>query len=238
MSKLDSTDTYLNLNTNQFNTWIKEFEVKYQEIENNTKVKNNLEIFNNSINNSDEYNSHEFESDESEEIDSEEIDSDDESSNVFIVDQKASNTSSTKGSRLLYNKSVTLLKKSIISDTPISTNKNLISSESSSIEKKPPKNKKKLTSNESSLIEKTLMINKKNRHGYNTEQPDTESKIDEILSLKQLNNMIPVFSNRSSKISTRVVKTNVEVEDVKISTNNQKKLGDHALYKFILNRRR
>ena len=227
MSKLDSTDTYLNLNANQFNTWIKEFEVKYQEIENNTNVKNNLEIFNNSINNSEE-----CESDESDEVDS-----DDESSNVFIADQKVSNTSSTKGNKFLYNKSVTRLRKSIISDTPTSTKKNLISSESSSMERKPPTNKKNLTSSESSSIEQKIM-NRKNRPEYNTEHPFTEPKIDEILSLKQLNNMIPVFNNRSTKVNTRVGKNNVEDEDIKISTNNQKKLGDHALYKFIINRRR
>ena len=35
----DNTDTYLNLDSNQFNTWLKEFEVKYQEVENKTNIK-------------------------------------------------------------------------------------------------------------------------------------------------------------------------------------------------------
>ena len=205
----DNTDTYLNLDSNQFNTWIKEFEFKYQQVENNTNIKNNLEIFNNSLDNS-------------EECKSEEDDSDDETSNVFIEEKTVQNDSSTNSNRLLYNRTVTKIKKT---NTPIATN---------STNKKS--NSKNLISSESSSLEKNVTKNRKNESEYSIEQVVTEKKLDEILSLNQLNNMIPTSNNRSTQINTHVEKKSVEVENVNNTKN--RKLGEHALYKFIINRRR
>ena len=212
----DNTDTYLNLDSNQFNTWIKEFEDKYQQVENNTNIKNNLEIFNNSVDSSEEY---ELEDDESDEIEY----SDDETSNVFIAEKKVKNNSSTNSNKLLYNRTVTRLRKTKTPDTINSTNKK--------------SNSKKLISSESSSLEKNVIRNKKNESEYSIEQSVTEKKIDEILSLKQLNNMIPAFSNRSTKINKHVEKKSVEVENVKINNTKSRKLGEHALYKFIINKK-
>ena len=50
--------------------------------------------------------------------------------------------------------------------------------------------------------------------------------------------MIPTFSNRNTKIDKSVEKKNIKVENIQKNNKQQKKLGDHALYKFITNRRR
>ena len=194
MSNKDNTDTYLNIHSDQFNSWVKEFEDKYKKVEESTNV-NNIETFNNS-------DSEESEIEESEEIQY----SEQESSNVFLPENVSENSSST---RLLYRRNIPRIRKS------------------ESYVKAPVKNKKNLTLSESSSSEK--------KSNYKEREIIVEKKGEDIISLKQLNSMIPNFNNRIVK--SKNIPENKETEVVN-NTSNRKKLGEQALYKFISNRRR
>ena len=204
MSNKDNTDTYLNIHSDQFNSWVKEFEVKYQKVEDSTNIKNNLDSFNNS------------ELEDSDIEDSEEIqfsDVDAESSNVFLA-EGTNYSENSSGSKLLYKRNMTRIRKS---DT--SEKKNSI------------KNRKNLTLSESTSSEKKLVKNTKEKEIIK------EKNYEDIISLNQLNSMIPKFNNRTSKKNNEVEKDKTVVSNKPVITP-QKKLGEHALYKFIINRRR
>ena len=202
MSNKDTTETYLNLNSDQFNSWLKDFETKYEKAEENSNLnKNKLDEYNN------------CDSDTVYDNSDESIDSDDNSeevsSNVFMQENKSNitNNNSSQSSKLIYNR--TRIRRRNNSD------KNITLSESSSSDTKFNKNK---------VME---VVNEKPNY-----IPLPVSK-EEIYSLKQLNSMLP-SENRNRKKNKVIEKTEVDT-DINVV---QRKLGDQALYKFIMNRRR
>ena len=197
MENKDSTETYLNLGSEQFNTWIKEFEQKYNKLEEKSNINNN-DSFTNSEIISDEISDNILEES-----------SDEESESVFV---KNPNTESSSKKKLIFSKYKTSIKKS------------------------------NQTSTEINLKEEFKNINKPNRKL--SESPSSEKVLlkeqikfeDEIISLRELNLMIP------DKVTRVTNNENIERQnnDFFVNENVQKKnkLGDTALYKFISNRRR
>ena len=106
MENKDSTETYLNLGSEQFNTWIKEFEQKYNKLEEKSNI-NNFDSFTNSDIISDEISDNIIEES-----------SDEESESVFV---KNPNTESSTKKKILFSKYKTSIRKS----NPKSTESNL-----------------------------------------------------------------------------------------------------------------
>ena len=200
MENKDSTETYLNLGSEQFNTWIKEFEQKYNKLEEKSNI-NNFDSFTNSDIISDEISDNILEES-----------SDEESESVFV---KNPNTESSSKKKILFSKYKTSIRKS----NPKSTESNL--KEEFKNANKQNTNKQKTTLSESVSSEK-----------FN--QPIKLE--EEIISLKELNLMIP---DKFAK-ETNNEKVDRQNNNFFVNENVQKKnkLGDTALYKFISNRRR
>ena len=133
MDNNNLTETYLNLNSDQFNSWIKDFEEKYKKIESSNF--NNVESFTNSEvifeNNSEIL----------------EEDSEEESESIFVKNQNDDTESSSNISKkLIFNKYKTnrLSKSSEITRPDIKTK---------------PISKAKLNLSESSVSEKNISSN-------------------------------------------------------------------------------
>lgn len=93
MENKDSTETYLNLGSEQFNTWIRDFEKKYNNLEEKSSI-NKFETFTNSDIISEEMSDVKLE-------ESSEEENEDESDSVFV--KNASTESSTKKNYFLIN---------------------------------------------------------------------------------------------------------------------------------------
>lgn len=133
MDNNDLTETYLNLNSDQFNSWIKDFEEKYKKIESSNF--NNVETFTNSEVVF-ENNSEILEEDSEEE----------ESESIFVKNQNDDTESSNKSKKLIFNKYRT----SRISKSSEITTPNI---------KTKSSNKQKLNLSESSVSEKNISSN-------------------------------------------------------------------------------
>tara|TARA_E500000178_G_C16951581_1_gene721542 strand:+ start:337 stop:930 length:594 start_codon:yes stop_codon:yes gene_type:complete len=133
MDNNDLTETYLNLNSDQFNSWIKDFEEKYKKIESSNF--NNVETFTNSEVVF-ENNSELLEEDSEEE----------ESESIFVKNQNDDTESSNKSKKLIFNKYKTsrISKSSEITTPDIKTKSS---------------NKQKLNLSESSISEKNISSN-------------------------------------------------------------------------------
>ena len=226
MSLKDTTETYLNLDSDQFNSWIKDFDNKYEQVEksNFNKKDNKSESNINNLILSDSEDSVEIES----ESDSEsEINS---NSNIFIRNNtKESNTENTESSFinntssankiLMFNKLKTNIKKT---NTQSPSNKITIN-----IKEEPNKDSTRKQSNNSES-NTYPMRNQSSNSEYERNYPSN------IFSLNQLNSMIP---ESFTETKNRVEKQNINTEPV--NTNRyHKQLGEVALYKFISRRRK
>ena len=201
MENKDSTETYLNLGSEQFNTWIKEFEQKYNKLEKKSNI-NNYDSFTNSEIISDEVSDNVLEDS-----------SDEESESVFV---KNPNTESSTKKKIVFSKYRTSIKKS----TPKSPNTNI-------------KEEFKKNINQQNKINQRTQISE----SLSSEKFNQPIKLEEeIISLKELNLMIP---DKFTK-ETNNEKVERQNNDFFVNENLQKKnkLGDTALYKFISNRRR
>ena len=222
------TETYLNLGSEQFNSWVNEFENKYNKIEksnvstiNSISSSEKIELSNNNDSDSDIENSSISEEDP-------------ETSNVFISqdnkgieleDETVSNSSATVSSsrRLIFNrhryrrnlgsssesiKNINELRKEVINDKYEKTEKESISEKVSN--KLPNRN----------FINSKLIT------------PPNEK----LMTLKELNSILPNYIQDNTKVNNleNNDKKNV-IEEKKI---NSSRLGEKALYRYIAMRRR
>jgi|UniRef100_A0A6C0ITV0 hypothetical protein len=240
MSLKDTTETYLNLDSDQFNSWIKDFDNKYEQVEksNFNKKDNKSESNINNLILSDSEDSVEIES----ESDSEsEINS---NSNIFIRNNtKESNTENTESSFinntssankiLMFNKLKTNIKKT---NTQSPSNKITIN-----IKEEPNKDSTRKQSNNSESNKDSIrkQSNNSESNTYPMRNQSSNSEYERnypsnIFSLNQLNSMIP---ESFTETKNRVEKQNINNEPV--NTNRyHKQLGEVALYKFISRRRK
>ena len=226
MSHKDTTDTYLNLNSEQFNSWIKEYDNKYKKV-----IESNQQYL--TDNKSDEMESFDnIASEDSIEIE-ESSDSESntvESSNVFIKKEPikkitTENTSSSTRVKSLYRRGRTIIKRTSDISSEKKNSKKNSKKESRNISSN---NKKKLTLTDSSSDRDKLVF---------SERKVVENQED-IISLSQLNSMIPKFNKKIQK-EEKVI--NVKNKENRVNEKPKVKhsrLGEQALYKFITNRRR
>jgi len=224
MSTKETTETYLNLDSDQFNSWIKEFDNKYKTVE--KSILNNLEQDSNSFDNfnlSEENDSVDIETGSESEVDN------DITSNIFIKKEKNTESINSSSSRKvqLYNKNKTHIRTNPSSDKTTSNktkrSSQLIISDSSSSDKIAIKTQSK----KESLSDKFIPIN--NNSFECKEQHD-------IISLTQLNSMIPTLNNKYNKVISEPI---INVNNLNNKVNQKKTLlGEQALYRFITNRRR
>ena len=208
----ETSDSYLNLKSEQFNSWVNEFENKY----------NNLEDKN--FKNSEENLSDIIEDNQSIEEDSDTIsivDTNSEnmsSSNIFINRDKSAESSSTN-------------RRVFLGRTSIRRSRNINLSESNSSEKK--------------IEEKKTQKQKLDINCCKSDNKEDKIENDNIISLSQLNSMIPNLDRiiSESKLSEKKSKKK-EKKNIVVPTNdntvvkNRAYLGEQALYRFITNRRR
>ena len=234
---MDTTETYLNLGSEQFNSWINEYENKYNKIE-----KTNI---NNSINSSSEKKINN-DSDVEEYSDSEKNDSE----SIFISNDKFNKiekkevkdnidlTDST-GKRLLYNprrprlpnKNSSFISGSSNLDS-VNHKKEIYKSPEKFSNDKIKKNvTKKFYSEEELSSIKRFTESEENILGQINELKKIATmKNEKTLSLDELNRILPKIS-KENKID------NFEASPVS-NENSKSKLGDKALYKYILMSRR
>ena len=235
MSLKDTTETYLNLDSDQFNSWIKDFDNKYEEVEksNFNKNDNNAESNINNLILSESDQSVEIESDSSNESDSDsEINS---NSNIFMknniktetanenTESSFINNTSSANKILMFSKLKTSIKKkNLINDSP--TNRS--------------------STNRSSTNQRIIHIKEEPGNVRNKQLADHEfipvNYTSNIFSLSQLNSMIPEsFTESKNRINEKNINDEYINTNGTIANNNKynTKLGEVALYKLI-NRRR
>tara|TARA_A100001015_G_scaffold229610_1_gene259680 strand:- start:4498 stop:5130 length:633 start_codon:yes stop_codon:yes gene_type:complete len=210
---MDTTETYLNLGSEQFNSWVNEYENKYNAIE-----KKNISSINSlsSDERIDEYsspirNQKEKEIDTEDENDSESIFIKRENAKFKNLNSDSENdiSTNTQKKRLLYNPRV-----------PVRKNYN--STENERITKVDSINSlRKSLSDDNNILEQIKNLKK-----------ITESKEDMILSLKELNQMLP---NTKKNIKTQEVEK--IIEENKVPDQSKTKIREKALYKFMMRRR-
>jgi len=253
MSLKDTTETYLNLDSDQFNSWIKDFDNKYEEVEksNFNKNDNNAESNINNLILSESDQSVEIESDSSNESDSDsEINS---NSNIFMknniktetanenTESSFINNTSSANKILMFSKLKTSIrKKNLINDSPTnrsSTNRSSTNHSSTN----------RNSTNRSSTNQRIIHIKEEPGNVRNKQLADHEfipvNYTSNIFSLSQLNSMIPESFTESKN---RINEKNINDEYINQNTNgaivnNNKyntKLGEVALYKFISRRRK
>ena len=201
------TESYLNLGSEQFNSWINEFDNKY------TKIEKNFETV--SKNSESEVA---IESSESEDEDDSSIfvKKNIPESNIFENKQikEPSFSSETENTvtpnrRLLFNRVRTKIStsesESLISDSKPLRNENVTKNEN-------------IVRNEPVKVVESL----------------TKETFDEVISLTELNNMLPDYNNKTSNPKEIINENKPNV----VKKEDKKTLGDVALYKFIMNRRR
>lgn len=229
------TETYLNLGSEQFNSWVNEFENKYNKIE-----KTNVSTIN-SISSNEKIDLSDKELQQSDDSDIEESsvsEDDQESSNVFIsqskkievksdsVDNPINNEStetSAKSSefsrRLIYNRR--FYRRSDNSDSNRSTIENVNDLRKEVI-------KKNNYTSESGNYKNNSNVQKNVR---------TSVKDDKIMTLRELNNILPLENKVKVEVKEKADNNQPNNQD-----NNQQKistrLGERALYRYIALRRR
>ena len=253
MSLKDTTETYLNLDSDQFNSWIKDFDNKYEEVEksNFNKNDNNAESNINNLILSESDQSVEIESDSSNESDSDsEINS---NSNIFMknniktetanenTESSFINNTSSANKILMFSKLKTSIrKKNLINDSPTNRNSTNHSSTNHS-------STNRNSTNSNSTNQRIIHIKEEPGNVRNKQLADHEfipvNYTSNIFSLSQLNSMIPESFTESKN---RINEKNINDEYINQNTNgaivnNNKyntKLGEVALYKFISRRRK
>lgn len=230
------TETYLNLGSEQFNSWINEFENKYHKIEKTNASTINSVSSNENIDLSDKNDDEENKLSEGSDIEqSSDSDSeqDPEVSNVFISQSKISeeendtNTENTSNSissnrRLIFNRHF--------------YRRNNSSSQNNTIEniddlKEQILKNKDLNSPEKSIIKENI--------NSNTKKLDSNNFIkieDKIMSLKELNNILP--KGYKNKIKEELKEQKIINNSKEDSKSSQLRLGEKALYRYIALRRR
>jgi len=245
MSLKDTTETYLNLDSDQFNSWIKDFDNKYEEVEksNFNKNDNNAESNINNLILSESDQSVEIESDSSNESDSDsEINS---NSNIFMknniktetanenTESSFINNTSSANKILMFSKLKTSIKKkNLINDSP--TNRSSTNRSSTN----------RSSTNRSSTNQRIIHIKEEPGNVRNKQLADHEfipvNYTSNIFSLSQLNSMIPEsFTESKNRINEKNINDEYINTNGTIANNNKynTKLGEVALYKLI-NRRR
>lgn len=197
---METTETYLNLNSEQFSSWLNEFDAKYKNVEKNllTSEENMSEkdVKKNSV--------EEVESDSEQEIESESNNSDNKDSDIFIkknISETPDFYSDNSSSRILLNRKILVKKPKADNNLDSSERKSEIISES--------KNEKKYKEIKEIKVE-TI-------------------KEEIILSLSELDNLIPKMDNKPIKENQKKDELNKKDEG--------KKLSGVALYKLISRRK-
>lgn len=221
---MENSESYLNLNSDQFNSWLSEFETQFNKIE-----KKNL-----TSSQSDEVLEDNESICESIECSSESENND---SNIFIKDSSyqissesenvVKSNSSTR--RRIFNVSRPYRRSTVseqVSESPI-----IQQSESQDRQKKESKKINKSKKSAIRLSEDTIKES-------NYEKPVNESV---ILTIQQINSIIPKIGHKKSSKKHVSKKEVVQTNDVeKVIENNKKniRLGTQALYRFISKRAR
>ena len=219
---MENSESYLNLNSDQFNSWLSEFETQFSKLEKKNLTSSHSQESCEEIDNDSICNSVEIEcSSESEDCDS----------NIFIKD-----SSSGKNSNI---------------NSTISSNKclfrygrPLISSERNSDRKKKSEkcSKKRISKSSTEDLKK---ISKSDSPVKSENKPNICEPKQSILTIQQINSIIPDFGHknkRSKKVSKKKndhLKINEESnchENIVVKKNI--KLGSQALYRFIAKRSR
>ena len=246
MSK-ESTETYLNLNSDQFNSWIQEFDNKYNQVEKEFLSKDNNHVQNLIL--SDSENSVEIESD------SDSDNEDDNNSNVFIKQENSRDFSYSESSvdvqsssqkrRLLFNK--TRIRSSNVDSNETTSNQLKLN------ENNKETNSKRKSQERRKPERKSSERNSSNVNAISNDVKDKSISIDyEILSLNQLNSILPEFNFQINKQASHVKQSaiiNENIQQEKKGNNNSKdikiegitlknsqyntRLGEAALYRFI-----
>lgn len=244
----ENTETYLNLNSDQFNSWIQEFDNKYNQVEKEFLNKENNDVKNLILSESD--NSVEIQSD------SESEDYHDNNSNIFIKQKNLEDfnysessvniQSSSQQRRLLFNKTRV---RTTPQDTNETTSNQLKLNKNDIINKQEIKNSDRKRSDRHS-----------NKVNIRSDRKDDRNFVPEfeILTFNQLNSILPDFDFNISKQSNTIKNTaiinennehknvvkennlnrNVNIDGIKLkNTQIKTKLGEAALYRFISRRR-
>ena len=228
------TETYLNLGSEQFNSWINEFDNKYHKIEktnapliNSLSSNENIDLSDKNLNESNKI---------SEDSDIEQSsDSDQEISNVFISQNKntqvknndTENTSNTSKSisstrRFFFNRNYYRKNNSSIQNNSVEDIKDL---------KKQIIENQDLNSPEKSKIKENIKSNKNKLDSNNFIKIE-----DKIMSLKELNNILP--KEYKNKIKEELQEQKINQDSKEDSKSSQVRLGEKALYRYIALRRR
>ena len=249
---MENTESYLNLNSDQFNSWLSDFESEFKKLEkDNTSSSSDNHFYedNKSLNESVEIEC----SSDSEEM---------ETSNVFIQDNNCKkknrlNLSDSNSDECTINSTTnnSSHKRRLFSYTrrrncDSDINKSFQSSdqvkESCSIESKKKKTKKKSKSRKKQIdhVKKESIDHvKKESIDHIRKESIDHVKKEPLLTVTQINSIIPKFNDiKSNKKHNHISSSDHNVEDnikIKKEINVKKniKLGSQALYRFIKYRR-
>ena len=201
------TESYLNLGSEQFNSWINEFDNKY------TKIEKNFETI--SKNSESEVA---VESSESE---------DEEDSSIFVK-------KNIPESNIFENKEIKEPSFSSETENTITPNRRLLFNRVRT--KISTSESESLISDSKPIVNEKVIKNENIVRNEPVKVVDSIPKetFDEVISLTELNNMLPDYNN---KISNPKEIINEKKPNV-VKREDKKTLGDVALYKYIMNRRR
>ena len=233
---MENSESYLNLNSDQFNSWLSEFETQFNSLE-----KNNLT------------SSHSQEEDsicDSVEIECSSDSEEENDSNIFIKDSsynissekdcslkitQTSDSCTSSQRRSLYRVGRRFNNINSSSENQIKSSEKKICINEKKESKKSSKKAKKVKSNTSDYKLSDNQITSEDLIKQNSKTP--------ILTIQQINHIIPKIGGKEKKCSKTFTSKHIvnEVKEVNeeknIVINKQIKLGTQALYRFISNRR-
>ena len=225
------TETYLNLGSEQFNSWVNEFENKYNKIE-----KTNVSTINSiSSNEKIDLSDKELQKSEYSDIEESSVSEDDqESSNVFISQSKKLEVESDSVENQINNESTeTSAKSSEFSRRLIYNRRFYRRSDNSNSNRSTIENVNDLRKE---VIKKNNYTSESDNFKNNSNVQKivrTSVKDDKIMTLKELNNILPL----ENKVKVEVKEKLDDNQDNKQQSNTVR-LGERALYRYIALRRR
>lgn len=223
---MEKSESYLNLNSDQFNSWLSEFETQFNKLEKKNLTSSHSQESNEETDSNSVCESVEIEcSSDSEECDS----------NIFIKNSSSSNNCEFKSSvssnskRCLFSYGRPLISSERYSDIIEKSKK--CSKQSKKKINKSPKEECKITSENNNYVK------------TEEKQIVSESKTP-ILTIQQINSIIPDFGSKKvmSKKVSKKKNDHLKIEDddchENIVVKKNIKLGSQALYRFISRRNR
>lgn len=222
---MENSESYLNLNSDQFNSWLSEFETQFNKLEKKNLTSSHSQESCDEIDNDSICNSVEIEcSSEDEDCDS----------NIFIKDNSSDKKICNSNSTMSSNKCLFRYGRPLISSERYS--------ESKKKSKKCSKKTKK-RNNKSSTEEFKKKISESDCHVKSENKPNVCETKSSILTIQQINSIIPDLEHKRSKKVSKKKNNHLKIKEESnchenIIVKKNIKLGSQALYRFIAKRSR